>query len=511
MKLSTNLALGFGLSTILGLGVAMFGAFRVGQMSDSVRFLANEKMAQVSSMYELKDNLNTVAKSVRNIILNNDPAFVQEELALIAAARKNKKEILAQLSQHNLPEDVKAIMEQVQAIRKNYNDILDKSLEFAQKREAKAAADIVFLELRPQQNQLFDNVNAAIALQRNAATALSAQSIDLAKQTNQELIAIALGILVVGGVVSWRMVRKLNVSLGGEPDEVNGAMERIALGDLAGGVAVRAGDSVSTIAVLSSMKASLRGIVESVRANAQNVSAASIQIASGNSNLSQRTHQQTSALEETVHAMQALSTTVRQSATNAKEANTLALNASGVAQEGGAVVGEVVQTMKGINDSSKRIADIIAVIDGIAFQTNILALNAAVEAARAGEQGKGFAVVASEVRHLAGRSSEAAKEIKTLIDESVMRVDQGAILVDQAGKTMTAIVASIEKVTAIVAEITSAAQLQASGIASINNSISALDESTQKNVALVEESTAAAASLSNQAEALVNSVASFRL
>jgi methyl-accepting chemotaxis protein len=348
-------------------------------------------------------------------------------------------------------------------------------------------------------------------LQRNTATALSAQSIALAKQTNQELIAIALGILVVGGVVSWRMVRKLNASLGGEPDEVNGAMERIALGDLAGGVAVRAGDSVSTIAVLNSMKASLRGIVESVRANAQNVSAASIQIASGNSNLSQRTHQQTSALEETVHAMQALSTTVRQSATNAKEANTLALNASGVAQEGGAVVGEVVQTMKGINDSSKRIADIIAVIDGIAFQTNILALNAAVEAARAGEQGKGFAVVASEVRHLAGRSSEAAKEIKALIDESVMRVDQGAILVDQAGKTMTAIVASIEKVTAIVAEITSAAQLQASGIASINNSISALDESTQKNVALVEESTAAAASLSNQAEALVNSVASFRL
>jgi len=254
----------------------------------------------------------------------------------------------------------------------------------------------------------------------------------------------------------------------------------------------------------------LRALVDDVAGRSQMVATASVQIASGNLDLSGRTESQASALEETAASMEQFSSTVKQNADNARQGNVLAQNASTVAVKGGEVVGQVVDTMKGINASSKRIADIISVIDGIAFQTNILALNAAVEAARAGEQGRGFAVVASEVRSLAGRSAEAAKEIKTLIDDSVQRVEQGSVLVDQAGSTMTEVVSSIRQVTELMSQITIASTEQAQGVAQVGEAITLLDQTTQQNAALVEESAAAADSLKNQADQLVEAVRVFK-
>jgi methyl-accepting chemotaxis protein len=259
------------------------------------------------------------------------------------------------------------------------------------------------------------------------------------------------------------------------------------------------------------MQAALAQVVSSVRQNSESVATASAQIAQGNQDLSGRTEQQASALQQTAATMEELGTTVRNNADSAKQANQQAQGASSVAAQGGDVVGKVVATMQGINDSSRKIGDIISVIDGIAFQTNILALNAAVEAARAGEQGRGFAVVAGEVRTLAQRSAEAAKEIKTLIGRSVEQVDQGTLLVDQAGKTMGEIVDSIQRVSDIVAAITAASVEQSSGVHQVGQAVTQMDLATQQNAALVEESAAAAESLRTQAQQLVQAVAVFKL
>jgi methyl-accepting chemotaxis protein len=258
------------------------------------------------------------------------------------------------------------------------------------------------------------------------------------------------------------------------------------------------------------MQANLARIVGSVQQGSEGVASASAQIAQGNNDLSARTEQQASALEQTAASMEQLSSTVQQNADTARKANQLAMNASSVAVQGGAVVGQVVQTMKGINDSSRKIFDIISVIDGIAFQTNILALNAAVEAARAGDQGRGFAVVASEVRSLAGRSAEAAKEIKSLIGASVERVEQGTTLVDQAGTTMTGLVESIKRVTDLMSEISAASSEQATGVSQVGDAVAQMDQVTQQNAALVEEMAAAASSLNAQAGELLQTVAVFK-
>jgi methyl-accepting chemotaxis protein-1 (serine sensor receptor) len=290
------------------------------------------------------------------------------------------------------------------------------------------------------------------------------------------------------------------------------ATRSIASGDLSVPVDSRGTDEFAQLlAALDEMRSSLSTVVANVRQNSESVATASAQISSGNNDLSARTEQQAASLEETAASMEELGSTVRQNADNAKQANQLALGASVVATKGGDVVNQVVGTMKGINDSSRKIVDIISVIDGIAFQTNILALNAAVEAARAGEQGRGFAVVASEVRSLAQRSSQAAKEIKSLISDSVERVDQGTALVDQAGETMTEIVSSIRRVADIMGEISAATTEQSSGVSQVGEAVTQMDRATQQNATLVEESAAAAESLQQQAQRLVQAVAVFKI
>ena len=329
--------------------------------------------------------------------------------------------------------------------------------------------------------------------------------------TFSTLVLGGIALCVVTGLLGLALARSVFRQLGGEPGIAVEVADRVAGGDLSVPVQLRHGDTTSVLANLARMQTSLSQVVSDVRQNSESVATASGQIAQGNKDLSSRTEEQASALEQTAATMEQLGTTVRNNADSAKQANELASSASAVAGEGGDVVGRVVATMQGISDSSRKIGDIIGVIDGIAFQTNILALNAAVEAARAGEQGRGFAVVASEVRSLAQRSAEAAKEIKTLIGRSVEQVEQGTALVDQAGKTMGEIVGSIQRVRDIVTEITSASEEQSDGVHQVGEAVNQMDQATQQNAALVEESAAAAESLKGQANLLVQSVAVFKL
>ena len=307
------------------------------------------------------------------------------------------------------------------------------------------------------------------------------------------------------------IVKRQLKQLGAEPIEATRLAQSVAEGDLTTRIELQRGDNYSMMAQLQHMQQSLTDIVSRVRTGSESVATASAEIAQGNQDLSARTESQASALEETAASMEQLGSTVKQNADSARQANQLAMNASTVAVKGGEVVSQVVDTMKGINESSHRISAIISVIDGIAFQTNILALNAAVEAARAGEQGRGFAVVATEVRSLAGRSAEAAKEIKSLISASVERVEHGSALVDQAGATMLEVVNAIKRVTDIMGEITSASNEQALGVAQIGEAVSQMDQATQQNAALVEEMAAAAAGLKSLAEELVETVSVFKL
>ncbi len=325
------------------------------------------------------------------------------------------------------------------------------------------------------------------------------------------LLSISAALMAVLVVMAWQMLRTLVKQLGGEPQYAAQVVTQIAEGNLAVEVNTLPGDTSSILHAIRAMRDNLAHLVKQVRESTDSINTASAEIAAGNSDLSSRTESQASALEETAASMEELTSTVQQNAANARQADELARTASEMAIRGGAVVQEVVSTMGSINESSRKIVDIISVIDGIAFQTNILALNAAVEAARAGEQGRGFAVVASAVRSLAGRSAAAAKEIKELIDDSVAKVGVGTQLVEQAGSTMREVVQGVQSVTTMVAEISAASNEQSAGIAQVNQAISQMDQGTQQNAALVEEAFAAAQSLSHQAVALSQTVGQFRV
>ena len=325
------------------------------------------------------------------------------------------------------------------------------------------------------------------------------------------LLSIGSVLLLLIGGLAWNMARSLYRQLGGEPDYATAVVRKIGAGDLGVAVNVRPDDRISLLYAMQQMQQNLSGTVQEIRSSTDTIATASGEIATGNHDLSSRTEKQASSLEQTAASMEELTSTVKQNADNARQANQLAVSASEVAVRGGSVVSQVVDTMGSINASSRKIVDIIGVIDGIAFQTNILALNAAVEAARAGEQGRGFAVVASEVRSLAQRSAAAAKEIKTLISDSVDKVEVGSKQVAEAGKTMEEIVDSVKRVTDIMGEITTATQEQTSGIEQIHQAITEMDQVTQQNAALVEQAAAAAGALQEQAGSLVQAVSAFKV
>ena len=382
-------------------------------------------------------------------------------------------------------------------------------LEAADKRDL--AIEKLIVEGRPRNLALLEAARDYLDYSAGQSKAVVEATQAASHQQRNLIIAISALALLAAFGMAWWMARRLASALGAEPVDLSDAVSRVARGDLSPVHGAAEAPAGSVLQSVGAMQEQLVELIGQVRGSAESIATASAQIAQGNLDLSQRTEQQASALQETAASMEELGTTVKQNADNARQANQLALNASVVAVKGGDVVGQVVDTMKGINDSSKKIADIISVIDGIAFQTNILALNAAVEAARAGEQGRGFAVVATEVRNLAGRSAEAAKEIKSLITASVERVEQGSALVDQAGATMTEVVNSIKRVTDIMSEISAASSEQSAGVSQVGQAVTQMDQATQQNAALVEQSAAAAESLRGQAQQLVQAVAVFKL
>ena len=405
----------------------------------------------------------------------------------------------------------RALVDRIAEIESRYGPVALDIVAKALRGEREAAIEKMNAECRPLLAALLGALNEYVSVnteEGNLAVASAESRYNSARL--QLLGASVLGVIAAIMLGGW-ITRNLFAALGGEPQDAARLARAVAEGNLTTEVRLQGGDTFSLMAQLEAMQESLAGVVANVRRSARGVAAASVGIEDGNGDLKERTESQASALEETAASMEQLGSTVRQNADNALSANQLAVAASQVASQGGAVVGKVVDTMKGINDSSQRIADIIGVIDSIAFQTNILALNAAVEAARAGEQGRGFAVVAGEVRTLAQRSASAAREIKELITASVEQTEQGSRLVDQAGSTMDDVVSSIRRVTDIMGEISSASNEQSAGVTQVGEAITHMDQATQQNATLVEQSAHNARELRERAGELVKAVEVFRL
>jgi len=511
VKIATRLALGFGLVILIGIVIAACSAWEMHKLASQLDQVANDRMVKVSQFSALKDNYNAAALYARNVAIVNDPDFQQGEKKKIAALRAVNAEINSKLKKTIIAPGAIELMKIIDDNREAYNVGIDKVVDMAGIGQKAEAGVVMTGEVLPLQTLIFKALDDSRTRQDELASNLAKEAMASAATDALTLVVCATLMLLIGSTVAWLITRYLSQSLGAEPSALSEVAARVADGDLSVQLPLRSGDSSSVMANLARMQAALVKVVSTVRTGSESVSTASFEIAQGNQDLSSRTESQASALEQTAASMEELSSTVKQNADNARQANQLAQNASSVAVKGGEMVAQVVDTMKGINESSRKISDIISVIDGIAFQTNILALNAAVEAARAGEQGRGFAVVATEVRALAGRSADAAKEIKTLISASVERVEHGTGLVDQAGATMTEVVGAIRRVNDIMGEISAASNEQSQGVGQVGEAIQQMDQVTQQNAALVEEMAAAASSLRTQAQDLVGTVAVFKL
>ncbi|MBI5270523.1 MAG: MCP four helix bundle domain-containing protein [Burkholderiales bacterium] len=464
---------------------------------------------------EVQSAVDRRAIAARNLVLVTQPDAAASEKAAVTQAHEQVTQKLAKLKQMaaspDVPEEARRLVQGIDAVEQRYGPVALGIVKAALDGQHDDAIARMNDECRPLLAEL---TKAARNYQEFTATRsreLIAAAGDEYAAQRAWLIAVCAAALLAAVSAGVLITRSLTRALGAEPAELSEATRRVAAGELSPVPGADRAPQGSVLASLGTMQASLARIVAQVRGASDSIATGSAQIATGNADLSQRTEEQASALQQTAATMDQLGTTVRHNADNAVQANQLAAGASAVASQGGEVVAQVVDTMKGINESSRRISDIIGVIDGIAFQTNILALNAAVEAARAGEQGRGFAVVAGEVRNLAQRSAEAAREIKGLITASVDQVEKGTHLVDQAGATMQEIVGSIRRVSDIVAEISAASAEQSSGVGQVGQAVSQMDQVTQQNAALVEESAAAAESLRQQAGHLVSLMSTFKL
>jgi methyl-accepting chemotaxis protein len=509
ISIGKRLGAGFALILAMTALIAAAGVWRLNQVADATRDMMAAPLAKerlITDWYSL--NFASIRRTAA-IVKSTDPslgAYFKEDSA---ASVKRAAELLKQIEPlvaESGPE--KELFQKILEQRKAYSASRDGAVKAKAEGNADEAARILDQQFTPASKQYQDLLQDLVTMQRTSIDA-TAKAIDGKAEHSTMLITILTSVAVLlGAVCAWL----LTVGITRPIREAVGVAETVASGDLTRRIEVSTTDETGALLrALRHMNDSLVAIVGEVRGGTDLIAIASKEISAGNLDLSSRTEQQASALEETAASMEELTTTVRQNADNARQANELAITASKVATKGGAVVGEVITTMGSINESARKIVDIIGVIDGIAFQTNILALNAAVEAARAGEQGRGFAVVASEVRTLAQRSAAAAKEIKDLIGDSVQKVDTGAKLVDQAGETMTEVVGSIRRVTDIMAEIASASHEQTGGIEQVNQAIGQMDQVTQQNAALVEESAAAAASMQDQAAKLAEVVGVFKL
>ncbi len=510
MKVATKLGLGFGALVLFGLIQAGYSWASLRGLSADLTYLTEDRMVKVDQLRDVKENANVVARLVRNMVLLQEPADLQAEKNLIDEASAKNGELLKSLAASVRSEKGKEAFKAIEDSRAPYEAGLAKAIELALANKDAEATTLLLKDVRPLQTVYFKALDESTDHQRAQAFKLGKDSSAQASKATLVLALISICAAGIGGVMAWTISRGLTSQLGGEPSEVVHVANAIAEGDLGQQFQTRAGDTTSIMAAMRRMNDNLARIVGQVRDSSDSIATGSAQIASGNADLSQRTEEQASNLQQTAASMEQLSGTVKTNADTTQQAKVLATQASEAAVRGGETVGTVVATMHDIATSSKKISDIIGVIDGIAFQTNILALNAAVEAARAGEQGRGFAVVASEVRSLAGRSADAAKEIKSLIGASVEKVEVGARQVNEAGVSMTEIVSQVQRVTQLISEISNATTEQTSGISQVGDAVMQLDQVTQQNAALVEESAAAAESLRHQAAQLSEIVAVFK-
>jgi methyl-accepting chemotaxis protein len=516
MSVSRRLGLGFSLVSALLLLVIVLGLNSMRQIQGRMIEITKINDVEIRLAQAMDLTVTERALALRNLILLKEEKEIQVEIKRIADQEKKYADAMTKLSQMftdtslTTQEEVAllaAIREQGQLAAPFYKQAQDLALGQQQDQ----AYQTLRYQFRPVQKKWWELLRKLTTLeeqQNTEAVALAEAEYDRARN---QMLAVGALALLSSVLAAWLITRSLVRQLGCEPAQAAAIANEIAAGNLTVGIHPRPGDNHSLLHAMLTMRDGLTRIVGQVYNSSDTIASAAGQIANGNLDLSSRTEQQASTLEETASSMEELTSTVRLNTDRARQANGLAVSASDVATKGGAVVAQVVDTMAAIDTSAHKIVDIIAVIDSIAFQTNILALNAAVEAARAGEQGRGFAVVASEVRTLAQRSAAAAKEIKELIGDSVDKVQAGNRLVEQAGETMNEVVSSVKRVTDIMSEIMMASQEQSAGIEQINNAVTQMDDVTQQNAALVEEAAAAAQAMQDQVNSLNLVVSTFRL
>ena len=515
LTIKMRIYLGFAAILLMMIAVTVTGIVRVNTISNSLSTIGDINSVKQRYAINFRGSVHDRAISLRDVTL----VSADELKAVLSGIEKlssdyEKSAVLLDKIM-NTRSDTGAeegkILVSIKEIEARTLPLITKVVTLRQSGDMDQARELMLKEARPAFVEWLGRINQFIDLQEKMNQGESGAARSVASGFKLLMLAICAAALLVGVTVAAVIVNAIFRALGGEPSQASAIARSIAAGNLAVPIETGSKDRSSVLFAMKEMRDSLVAIVSDVRSSTLTIATASREIAEGNMDLSSRTESQASSLEETASSMEELTATVKQNADNAHQANLLAASASGVAVKGGDVVSQVVDTMHSINDSSKRIVDIISVIDGIAFQTNILALNAAVEAARAGEQGRGFAVVASEVRNLAQRSAAAAREIKTLIGDSVDKVATGSKLVAQAGLTMDEIVSSVKRVTDIMAEIMSASQEQSAGIDQVNQAVGQMDQATQQNAALVEQAAAASGLLQEQAVRLSSVVSVFRL
>jgi len=510
IKVGTRLTTGFTFLLLLLILIAGIGSWRLQQARTAIASMVTEVMQKERMFAEWAAYTNLNGARAIAVAESNDPARQKQVQAKIKETTDKISAIQKSLEAFKKDSAETTLFSQVGEKRKSYIAARDAVFKEKLSNEGNARA-MIASTLEPALEAYVASIKKLGAYQNDLLASTSESVMSQARISEWLLIAMgacgALFAIIVATVITRSIMRQL----GGEPSEAVDIANRIAAGDLTMTIDTQAGDRASMLYAIKLMRDSIAAIVGEVRLGADSIATASSEIAAGNLDLSSRTEQQAGSLEETASTMEELNSTVKTNADNARQANQLAGSASEIAVKGGAIVSQVVGTMSNINQSSKKIVDIIAVIEGIAFQTNILALNAAVEAARAGEHGRGFAVVATEVRGLAQRSAGAAKEITALIADSVDKVSAGTKLVDQAGMTMTEIVESVRRVTDIMEEMTESSREQATGIGQVNEAIAQMDQVTQQNAALVEQAAAASESLQDRAAGLARAVSVFKL
>ncbi|WP_052736598.1 methyl-accepting chemotaxis protein [Aquincola tertiaricarbonis] len=515
LSLAQRLGAGFGAVLLMLALVAVLGISRMSAIQEELRQIVEINNVQSRLAVTMRVSINQVSAAARNVVLQTDDAGMKAEVDRVQTSRANYNKAYEQLdgmfkTGATSTAEEKALLAKVKELQDTTRPLVDKAIALGLENKNAEATVVLMKEVQGPMNQWLQTLGQLSELEDKINQEASAEAYKDYTSGRLLMIACSLMALLLGAGAAVMLTRGIVRQIGGEPQYAADVVSRIANGDLSVQVAVRDGDSTSLLAAMRNMQQSLVRVVDGIRAGSDSIATGSAQIATGNADLSQRTEEQASNLQQTAASMEQLNATVKNNAETARQATQLAASASQVASQGGEVVGKVVATMDDITQSSKRIADIISTIDGIAFQTNILALNAAVEAARAGEQGRGFAVVAGEVRSLASRSAEAAKEIKSLIGASVEKVEVGTTLVADAGRTMDDIVIQVRRVSDLISEISAATLEQTQGIGQVNDAVTQLDQVTQQNAALVEESAAAAESLRSQADRLVETVSAFK-